>query len=68
MKTTSYEGKQVSLFEELGLDFNPDAVLLYFVQNDFGMPFFIRDLSGNNGIAYSQKIGHLFAERSATPG
>lgn len=42
--------QEVALFEERGLDFNPDAVLVYFVQNDFGMPFFVRDLDGSGGI------------------
>ncbi len=41
--------QEVALFEELGLQFEPDAVLVYFVQNDFGMPFFIRDVAGNGG-------------------
>ncbi|MCB0333512.1 MAG: SGNH/GDSL hydrolase family protein, partial [Bdellovibrionales bacterium] len=31
--------QQVALFEEKGLDFAPDAVVLYFVDNDFGLPF-----------------------------
>jgi hypothetical protein len=51
--------QEVALFEERGLDFDPDAVLVYFVQNDFGMPFFIRDLSGNNGILSSVKFIQL---------
>lgn len=42
--------QEVALFEERGLEFNPDAVLVYFVQNDFGMPFFVRDLDGSGGI------------------
>ena len=45
--------QEVALFEELGKDFNPDAVLVYFVQNDFGMPFFIRDIDGSGGILSS---------------
>ena len=41
--------QEVALFEEVGLQFEPDAVLVYFVQNDFGMPIFIRDVTGNGG-------------------
>jgi hypothetical protein len=51
--------QEVALFEELGLDFNPDAVLVYFVQNDFGMPFFVRDLDGSGGIFSSMKFVQL---------
>jgi hypothetical protein len=51
--------QEVALFEEIGLDFDPDAVLVYFVQNDFGMPFFIRDLSGTNSILSSVKFIEL---------
>lgn len=51
--------QEVALFEELGLDFQPDAVLVYFVQNDFGMPFFIRDVSGSGGILSSLKFVEL---------
>ena len=51
--------QEVALFEELGLSFNPDAVLVYFVQNDFGMPFFVRDLSGDSGILSSVKFVDL---------
>jgi len=51
--------QEVALFEERGLDFNPDAVLVYFVQNDFGMPFFVRDLAGSGGIFSSVKFVQL---------
>ncbi len=51
--------QEVALFEERGLDFNPDAVLVYFVQNDFGMPFFVRDLDGSGGIFSSVKFLQL---------
>ena len=51
--------QEVALFEERGLDFNPDAVLVYFVQNDFGMPFFVRDLEGSGGIFSSMTFVQL---------
>jgi hypothetical protein len=51
--------QEVALFEERGLQFDPDAVLVYFVQNDFGMPFFIRDINGSGGILSSVKFLEL---------
>lgn len=42
--------QEVALFEEKGLCFDADAILVYFVQNDFGLPFFVRDIrSGSTG-------------------
>jgi hypothetical protein len=51
--------QEVALFKEMGVQFQPDAVLVYFVQNDFGMPFFIRDISGKGGILTSLKFVQL---------
>lgn len=45
--------QEVALFKERAIDFDPDAVLVYFVQNDFGMPFFIRDIDGSSSILSS---------------
>jgi GDSL-like Lipase/Acylhydrolase family len=51
--------QEVALFENKALLFQPDAVIVYFVQNDFGMPFFVRDLSGGNGILSSLEFVRL---------
>lgn len=51
--------QEVALFEEKALDFEPDAVLVYFVQNDFGMPFFVRDLNSKGGILSSLEFVNL---------
>jgi len=47
--------QEVRLFMEKGLCFSPDAVLLYFVENDFGLPFFVQDIRD------SSKTGGLFS-------
>lgn len=37
--------QEVAAYEEFGRKFKPDVVLVYVVDNDFGFPFYIRDLS-----------------------
>ena len=59
--------QEVALLEERGLDFQPDAVLVYFVQNDFGMPFFIRDIENNGGLLSSLKFIQL-GKKLLSPG
>lgn len=46
--------QEVSRFEELGIW--PDLVLLYFVDNDFGAPFFIRDFSGVGQLTRAERL------------
>lgn len=41
--------QEVARFEELGLDFTPDAVVVFFVENDYGPPFFIREMGSPSG-------------------
>lgn len=40
--------QEVAAFLEKGSQFKPDMVLVYFIANDFGLPFFIRDLAGDD--------------------
>jgi hypothetical protein len=51
--------QQVALFKERGLDFDPDAVIVFFVENDFGMPFFIRDHRDSSRLMDSMTFSRL---------
>lgn len=50
--------QQVAIFEERGLDFSPDAVLVYFVNNDFGLPFFIGDVKQTGHMIDAKTFSH----------
>lgn len=50
--------QEVYQFLDKGSDFNPDAIIVFFIQNDFGPPFFIRNF-GNQGIIASSYIAQL---------
>lgn len=41
--------QEVAQFLDSGAQFQPDAVIVYFIKNDFGLPFFIKDLQSENG-------------------
>ena len=51
--------QEVALFREKALDFNPDAVLVYFVENDFGLPFFVRDLNNDDSLMPGNVLARL---------
>jgi hypothetical protein len=64
--------QEVGLFFEKGVQFKPDAVIVYVISNDFGLPFFIRDLGGNDPSSlvsgpefHSTKIDPADAEKMA---
>lgn len=49
---------------ETGLDFDPDVLLVFFIENDFGYPFYVRDvLNPGGGILSSSKFVQLAKDR-----
>ncbi len=36
--------QEAAIFQERALEFEPDAVMVFFVENDFGLPFFINSM------------------------
>ena len=58
--------QEVALFKEKGLDFEPDAVLVYFVDNDLGFPFFMRDVQNKGGLLSAVEFVQL-ARRAFQP-
>ena len=40
--------QEVEIFRTKGIEFHPDAVLVYFIDNDFEFPFFIRSIGTNH--------------------
>ena len=48
--------QEVKHFKEEGADFDLDAVIVFFVRNDFGFPFFVKNISGETGILSSVKF------------
>ena len=48
--------QEVEKFKTFGSKFKPDAVLVYFLDNDFFLPFFIKNFDSGNGL----KTAHDF--------
>ena len=42
--------QEVEQFMQTGIKFNPDAVLVFFIENDFGLPFFIKNFATGEGL------------------
>ena len=51
--------QEVAQFKQVGSDFNPDAVLVFFIENDFGLPFYIRDIYRPGGILAATEWARL---------
>lgn len=54
--------QEVATFEEKALEYDPDAVILFFIENDFGMPFFIRDVEQPEKLQASANLARLTQE------
>ncbi len=51
--------QEVALFKELALQFSPDEVLVYMVDNDFGLPFFVRNVGDEGGMLSATQFAQL---------
>lgn len=58
--------QEVALFEDLGPQFDPDAVLVYFIENDFGLPFFIKNFAKDGALVNNRHFHELKDESEDT--
>lgn len=54
--------QEVALFKERVLDFDPDAVVVFFVQNDFELPFYVKDIYRPGGIVSATEFLRMGAQ------
>jgi len=58
--------QEVAKFIESGIDFAPDAVLVLFIENDFGLPFFVQNLEQPGGLLSSVRFVEM-AKQALNP-
>lgn len=51
--------QEVFSFLENGADFNVDEILVYFIENDFGLPFYVRNLNESGGFLAASEFARL---------
>ncbi len=54
--------QEVAAFNAIGKDFDPDLVLMYFIRNDFGLPFFIKNFGDSAEIVPGTTFDQMSAE------
>lgn len=58
--------QEVAVFKEKGIEFDPDAVIVFFVQNDFEFPFFVRDMDKGQGLIRGLEFTRIL-QKAANP-
>ncbi len=58
--------QEVALLQSLGAQFKPDAVLVYFIENDFGLPFFVKNFNTDGSLVNNKHFHDLKDESEDT--
>ena len=51
--------QEVAKFKETGAIFDPDAIIVFFIENDFGLPFFVQDITKPGQLLHSTGLARL---------
>lgn len=51
--------QEVNSFLEKGADFDVDEIVVYFIENDFGLPFYVRDIKEQGGFLAATEFARL---------
>ena len=54
--------QEVAHFKDMGSEFDPDAIVVFFIENDFGLPFYIRDIENPGKLLSSVGLANLLPQ------